>query len=118
MRGSLSMSAQSSAATDLKLRAVRRAGQILKMMAERGERARGGGDIADKSSAKALFLFSISASPRSNPILLPKWRQLARLRLVCLWLVIPLLNGICCKTRLLSDAGLAGKFLNIMPRSS
>jgi hypothetical protein len=55
-------------------RAERRAGELLREMAEKGERARGGGDIADKSSAKeTLYDLGVTKQQSHN------WQKLAAL---------------------------------------
>jgi hypothetical protein len=61
-------------ATEIRLRAERKVGELLKQMAERGERARGGGDIADKSSPRRT-LSDLGVSKKQSH----QWQKIAAL---------------------------------------
>lgn len=60
-------------ATELRLRAERRAGELLGVMAQMGERARRGGDRKSKSRSGILTLAEMGVTPNQSA----RWQQLA-----------------------------------------
>jgi hypothetical protein len=60
-------------ATDIRLRAERKAAQLLKEMSDSGERARGGGDIRKELQPATLFDLGVTKTQSS------RWQKLGSL---------------------------------------